>query len=109
MVEFGYLEGDCATDFYCAGGAAEAVPAGFHRYILLNPHGRGEANRTPASGFGDRGSATKLLPFMMVGQGGIEPPSSGFSDRRSDLVSYCPIWYSQWGSNPRHRLERAGT
>lgn len=31
----------------------------------------------------------------MVGQTGIEPASSGFSDQRSDLVSYCPLWRGQ--------------
>lgn len=75
MAEFGSLERDCATDFYCAGGAAEAVPAGFHRYILLNPHG------------GESGIRTHE---------GLRP--TGFQDQRTKpgctISPYLPILYA---------------
>ena len=43
----------------------------------------------------------ELYPYM-VGRRGIEPPSFGFSDRRSDLVSYRPKWRFLQGLNLRH-------
>lgn len=37
-------------------------------------------------------SRVEVCPYRLVGRGGNDPPSYGFSDRRSDLISYRPIW-----------------
>lgn len=53
----------------------------------MNPQGR------EPDGFLDRVATSYDLRFQMVGKVGIEPTSFGFSDQRSDLVSYIPKWH----------------
>lgn len=49
---------------------------------------RKEPNRSGFSLTGHLATHVKRALGLLVGRRGIEPPSFGFSDRRSDLVSY---------------------
>ena len=42
----------------------------------------------------------RCVQFLMVDGEGNDPTSSGFSDQRSDLISYLSIWSDIRGLNP---------
>lgn len=67
--------------------AFEAV-AGAHR--LASPSNVGMAGFEPTTPGSRNRCATKLrhIPFTAVSPGGLEPPASALSGRRSDLLSY---------------------